>query len=65
MDRVDDRVFYRNLKKSYPVVDRGEGVYIYDTQGKQYIDGSGGPAVSIVWGAKPKAASQLSSICHT
>jgi adenosylmethionine-8-amino-7-oxononanoate aminotransferase len=45
MDRVNDRVFYRNLKKSYPIVDRGEGVYIYDTQGKQYIDGSGGAAV--------------------
>ncbi len=40
-----DRVFYRNLKKSYPTVDRGEGVYIYDTEGKQYIDGSGGAAV--------------------
>jgi adenosylmethionine-8-amino-7-oxononanoate aminotransferase len=45
MDRVDDRVFYRNLKKSYPIVDHGDGVYIYDTQGKQYIDGSGGAAV--------------------
>ncbi|RPJ11076.1 MAG: aspartate aminotransferase family protein [Deltaproteobacteria bacterium] len=40
-----DPVFYRNLRKSYPTVDRGEGVYIYDTRGKQYIDGSGGAAV--------------------
>jgi adenosylmethionine-8-amino-7-oxononanoate aminotransferase len=40
-----DRVFYRNLRKFYPTVDRGEGVYIYDTEGKQYIDGSGGAAV--------------------
>jgi adenosylmethionine-8-amino-7-oxononanoate aminotransferase len=45
LDRADDRVFYRNLKKAYPIVDRGEGVYIYDTQGKQYLDGSGGAAV--------------------
>jgi adenosylmethionine-8-amino-7-oxononanoate aminotransferase len=26
-------------------VDRGEGVYIYDKEGRQYIDGSGGAAV--------------------
>jgi adenosylmethionine-8-amino-7-oxononanoate aminotransferase len=47
MERIDgmDHVFYRNLRKSYPIVDRGEGVYIYDSKGKQYIDGSGGAAV--------------------
>jgi adenosylmethionine-8-amino-7-oxononanoate aminotransferase len=45
MDRVDDHVFYRNLRKSYPMVDRGEGVYIYDTEGRRYLDGSGGAAV--------------------
>lgn len=42
---MPDHVFYRNLQKSYPTVDRGEGIYIYDTKGKQYIDGSGGAAV--------------------
>jgi adenosylmethionine-8-amino-7-oxononanoate aminotransferase len=42
---LPDHVFYRNLRKSYPAVDRGEGIYIYDTKGKQYIDGSGGAAV--------------------
>ncbi len=45
MDKMNNHVFYRNLKKSYPTVDRGEGIYIYDTKGKQYIDGSGGAAV--------------------
>ncbi len=28
-----------------PKVDYGKGCYVYDTAGKQYIDGSGGPAV--------------------
>jgi adenosylmethionine-8-amino-7-oxononanoate aminotransferase len=42
---LPDHVFYRNLRKSYPTVDRGEGIYIYDTEGKQYIDGSGRAAV--------------------
>lgn len=45
MKTMEDHVFYRNLRKYYPTADRGEGIYIYDTQGKQYIDGSGGAAV--------------------
>ncbi len=42
---MNDNVFYRNSKKFYPTVDRGEGIYIFDTEGKKYIDGSGGAAV--------------------
>ena len=40
-----DKVFYRDYRKSYPVVDRGEGVYLFDGKGKKYIDASGGPFV--------------------
>ncbi len=48
-----DRNFYRNLRKFYPVVDRAEGVYIWDTDGNRYIDGSGGACVvSIGHGVK-------------
>jgi 4-aminobutyrate aminotransferase-like enzyme len=39
-------VFYRNPQQEYPRGLRGEGVYLYDTDGKQYLDGSGGAAVS-------------------
>lgn len=45
MRTMEDHIFYRNLRKFHPTVDRGEGIYIYDTDGKQYIDGSGGAAV--------------------
>jgi adenosylmethionine-8-amino-7-oxononanoate aminotransferase len=45
MKAMEDRIFYRNLRKYYPTVEWGEGIYIYDTEGKQYIDGSGGAAV--------------------
>jgi adenosylmethionine-8-amino-7-oxononanoate aminotransferase len=38
-------VFRRDWSKSYPIIDRGEGVYLFDTRGKRYLDGSGGPAV--------------------
>jgi adenosylmethionine-8-amino-7-oxononanoate aminotransferase len=39
-------VFYRNPLHQYPVAVRGEGVYLYDADGKQYLDGSGGAAIS-------------------
>ena len=39
-------VFYRNPLHDYPVAMRGEGVYLYDAEGRQYLDGSGGAAVS-------------------
>jgi adenosylmethionine-8-amino-7-oxononanoate aminotransferase len=45
MKEMSDHVFYRSLRKAYPTAERGEGVYIYDSGGKQYIDGSGGAAV--------------------
>lgn len=44
-DKRVDHVFYRNLRKTYPTAVRAEGVYIYDSDGKAYIDGSGGAVV--------------------
>lgn len=44
-DTNQDHVFYRNPKKFYPTAQKGEGIYILDTQGKRYIDGSGGAVV--------------------
>jgi len=40
-----DRVVFRDLERDYPVVARGEGVYLYDTKGRKYLDGSGGSSV--------------------
>jgi adenosylmethionine-8-amino-7-oxononanoate aminotransferase len=39
-------VFYRSPTQKYPRAVRGEGVYLYDEAGKQYLDGSGGAAVT-------------------
>ncbi|MGR3724580.1 aspartate aminotransferase family protein [Abyssibius alkaniclasticus] len=41
-----NHVFPRNPKSLPPIAMRGEGVYLYDSTGKQYLDGSGGAAVS-------------------
>ena len=39
-------VFSRHSKSQLPTAVRGEGIYLYDAAGKQYLDGSGGAAVS-------------------
>ncbi len=39
-------VFHRDPRISYPVAVRGEGAYVYDRDGKKYLDASGGAAVS-------------------
>ena len=38
-------VFYRKMGHARPMIDRGKGIYLYDVDGKKYIDGSGGPLV--------------------
>src|SRR5438552_14654141 len=41
----DSNVFYRKLGRSYPRVVRGEGCWLYDEQGKDYLDAVGGAYV--------------------
>ena len=51
-----------------PKVTHGRGSYLWDTTGKQYIDGSGGPAVYCLGHAHPEVnaaiAAQLDQIAH-
>lgn len=46
-------VFYRSPNHAYPRGARGEGVYLYDDTGKQYLDGSGGAAVTCLGHGHP------------
>ena len=39
-------VFYRHLRQSYPVAVKGDGVHVVDSEGRRYLDASGGAAVS-------------------
>jgi len=41
----EGHVFYRKMKHAYPVIARAEGVYLYDTAGRRYIDAAGGAIV--------------------
>ena len=39
-------VFPRHCHSHLPTVARGDGCYLYDTEGKAYLDACGGAAVS-------------------
>src|SRR5574341_1115618 len=45
MSDKHSHVFYRKQKRSKPTVSHGEGIYLWDTDGKRYIDASGGAVV--------------------
>jgi len=51
-----------------PKVSRGRGAYLYDVNGKQYIDGSGGPAVYCIGHGNEEVNAaifqQLESVAH-
>ena len=47
------RVFHRNLRYTPPVAVGGSGVYLTDSAGKQYLDASGGAAVSCLGHGHP------------
>lgn len=47
------RILHRFTNSIPPVAIRGEGIYIIDSDGKRYIDGSGGAAVSCLGHGDP------------
>lgn len=42
----EGHVLLRNLTRNYPIVSHGEGVYLYDKEGKKYFDAAGGALVA-------------------
>lgn len=54
-----DNVFYRAVRKSYLEVDHGEGVYLYDSEGKKYLDACSGAAVANLGHAHPRIIQAL------
>jgi adenosylmethionine-8-amino-7-oxononanoate aminotransferase len=45
MTKPNIHVVHRNWDRDFPIIERAEGIYLYDTTGKKYIDGSGGSSV--------------------
>ncbi|WP_354679545.1 aspartate aminotransferase family protein [Cupriavidus plantarum] len=47
------KVFHRNPRQTMPIAAGGQGVELFDNQGKRYIDASGGAAVSCLGHGHP------------
>lgn len=47
-------VFHRDLTRPQKMIERSSGMYIYDTEGRGYLDGVGGVAVNIIGHAVPE-----------
>jgi adenosylmethionine-8-amino-7-oxononanoate aminotransferase len=42
MTKPNKHAVHRDWDREFPIIERAEGVYLYDGQGQRYIDGSGG-----------------------
>ena len=53
MTQPESHLFYQSRLRR-PLVDRAEGIYIWDRSGKRYIDGSSGAMISNIGHSNPK-----------
>ena len=64
-----DRIFHRTLKKEWQYITHGAGIYLFDTEGKRYLDAAAGVhVVSIGHGVKEivdAMEEQASKVCFT
>lgn len=62
------KIIHRSLLSTPPQAARAQGAYIYDAQGRAYLDGSSGAAVSIVGHSHPKVLAamqkQMNSVAY-
>src|SRR5690625_4869738 len=59
MNQFADTVFHRDLTKNYPIITHGEGVYLYDTTGKKYLDASSGAVAANLGHSNKKIAQAM------
>ncbi|MFC4425725.1 aspartate aminotransferase family protein [Deinococcus navajonensis] len=57
-------VFYRS-SKPYPVAVRGEGVYLFDREGRRYLDGSSGALVANIGHGRAEVADAMAQQART
>ncbi|WP_342049802.1 MULTISPECIES: aspartate aminotransferase family protein [unclassified Cupriavidus] len=53
------KVFHRNPRQAMPIAVGGQGVELFDNQGKRYIDASGGAAVSCLGHGHPRVIAAI------
>lgn len=49
----------QSLRATYPTVSHGKGIWLYDTSGKAYIDGTGGAMTASIGHAVPEIAAAV------
>ncbi len=52
-------IFQRDLTRHYPMLVRGEGVYVWDDQGRRYLDSTSGISVSCIGHGRERVAEAL------
>jgi len=52
-------VLHRNLRATPPLAAAGDGIYIIDTNGRRYLDASGGAAVSCLGHSHPRVVAAV------
>jgi adenosylmethionine-8-amino-7-oxononanoate aminotransferase len=53
------KIFHRAPAHAYPLAVRGEGIHLFDADGRRYIDASGGAAVSCLGHGHPRVVQAL------
>ena len=56
---MTSHILHRQMISDLPVIAGGQGVFLVDTQGKRYLDGSGGAAVSCLGHGHPKVTKAI------
>lgn len=57
---MEKKVFFPNLQKEYPIITKALGIYMYDEDGKSYIDGSSGPLAVNIGHSVPEVVDAIS-----
>jgi adenosylmethionine-8-amino-7-oxononanoate aminotransferase len=58
MSKPNVHAVHRDWDREFPVMERAEGIYLYDQEGRKYIDGSGGSSVVTTIGHGVKEIAQ-------
>lgn len=57
--RRESAVLRRSFRRSFPSAVRGEGAYVWDSEGKRYLDFSGSAAVNFIGHGVPEIAAAM------
>jgi adenosylmethionine-8-amino-7-oxononanoate aminotransferase len=61
MDELNSEYLFYQTRKKLPVIQRAEGVYMWDREGKVYIDGCSGAVISNIGHGNPRIAQAITA----